>query len=170
MYVTLAQLAEIPGAKELSELASTAHEALVDYELMDLTLRGLDRSAYPADAVVAADEAAARITSAVDDAGAFIDGFLVVRGYTTPLTPVPGIVATWARAIARYYLAKDRITDPKSDPIARDYADAAKLLQLVANGQFSLGTGDPLAGEGLGTVEIDGDDRVFSRTNLKDAW
>lgn len=163
MYVTLLQLAELPGARELAQLASTEHEALVDYELMDLTLRGGDRSTYDADQVAAADEAAERVTSAVGDADGVINGYLARRAYALPLSPVPSIVTTWSRAIARYYLHKDRITDERSDPIARDYRDALKLLQLTADGKFSLGIDDPQGDVGVGTVEFQGDERVFSR-------
>lgn len=163
MYVTLVQLAEIPGAQELSQVASTGHEALVDYALMDLTLRGADRSAFPAEQIAAADEAAARITTAIEDADGVINGYLARRGYSLPLLPVPRVVANWSRAIARYTLHKDRITDERTDPIARDYRDALKLLQLTADGKFSLGIDDPQGDVGVGTVEFEGDERVFSR-------
>lgn len=163
MYVTLLQLAELPGARELSQLASTEHEAVVDYELMDLTLRGGDRSGYdPAD-VAAADEAAERITRAVDEADGVINGFLARRAYTLPLSPVPSIVTTWSRAIARYFLSKNQITDEKTHPVARDYRDALRLLQLTADGKFSLGVDDPKGDVGVGTVEFTGDERVFTR-------
>ena len=163
MYVTLAQLAERPGARDLSQLASTEHETVVDYELMDLTLRGGDRSAYAADLVAAADEAAERITQAVGDADGVINGYLARRAYALPLSPVPSIVTTWSRAIARYFLSKDQITDERTHPVARDYRDALRLLQLTADGKFSLGIDDPQADVGLGTVDIAGDERVFSR-------
>lgn len=163
MYVTLAQLAEIPGAKELAEIAGTEHRALVDYELMDMTLRGADRSAFPAEQVAVADEVAARIVTAVEDADGVINGYLARRGYTLPLLPVPRIVANWSRAIARYTLHKDRITDERTDSIARDYRDALKLLQLTAEGKFGLGIDDPQGDVGLGTVQFEGDERVFSR-------
>jgi len=164
MYVTLAQLAELPGAQELSQIATTAHAAsLVDYELMDCTLRGEDRSTYTPEQIAAADEAAARIVEAVADADGIINGYLARRGYSLPLAPVPRIVTNWSRAIARYLLHKDRITDERSDPIARDYRDALKLLQLTADGKFSLGIDDPQADVGLGQVAFDADERVFSR-------
>ena len=164
MYVTLAQLAQLPGARELSQVATTEHEALVDYALMDATLRGGDRSAYSPDDIARADEAAERIVEAIGEADGVINGFLARRGYTLPLDPVPSIVATWSRQITRYLLNKDRITDERTDPIARDYRDALKFLQLTADGKFSLGMDDPQAGVGLGTVQIEGDERVFSRT------
>jgi phage gp36-like protein len=163
MYVTFLQLAEIPGARELSQVASAEHLALVDYELMDLTLRGGDRSGYTADQTEAADAAAARITQAIASADALINGYLQRRSYTLPLSPVPAIVAGWSRAITRYELHKSRISDEKSDPIARDYRDALKLLQLTADGKFSLGIDDPQPDVGVGQTEFCGDERVFTR-------
>jgi phage gp36-like protein len=150
MYVTLLQLAERPGPTELAERASPMRGAIVDADLLDALLRGNDTSAWPPDQVAVASETVARINDAIDDADGLIDGFLGKRGYTLPLTPVPGVVATWARAIVRYNLAKDRISDPKTDPLVRDYQDAMKLLQLTATGQFSLGIGDTVTEPGVG--------------------
>jgi phage gp36-like protein len=150
MYVTTAQLAERPGATELAQVATPEADAVVDPLLMDAVLRGNDTSAWSPAQVVVANDALARITDAINDAGGLIEGFLARRGYTLPLNPVPGVVVGWARAIVRYYLHKDRITDPKSDPIARDYQDALKLLQLTATGQFSLGANDTTTVAGVG--------------------
>lgn len=168
MYVTLLQLAERPGARELAQVASTEFRAVVDFELMDLSLRGGDRTAYSVDEIAAADEASARILQAVSDADALIDGFLARRAYALPLDPVPPIVAGWSRAIARYELHKGRISDEKTDPIARDYRDALKLLQATADGKFSLGVGDPQAPTGLGPVLSQGSPRVFDDCSLGD--
>ncbi|MBZ8143413.1 hypothetical protein CLD22_26605, partial [Rubrivivax gelatinosus] len=142
-YVTHLQLAERPGARELAQVASPDHAAVVADELMDATLRGGDRAAWSEDERAVADAALARIDQVVAQADSLIDGFLVKRGYPLPLNPVPLIVAAWATAIARYQLHKDRIGDEKTDPIARDYRDAMKLLQLTSTGQFSLGADDP---------------------------
>ncbi|WNP66694.1 phage protein Gp36 family protein [Pseudomonas aeruginosa] len=48
------------------------------------------------------------------------------------------------RDIGRYLLHKDRISDDK-DAILRNYKDALKFLQMVADGTFSLGAEDPIA-------------------------
>lgn len=169
MYITPANFAELPGAQEISQVATTAHAAaLVDYELMDRTLRGQDRSDYDAAAIAAADEALSRVNAAIVDADATIDGFLRMRGYTLPLAPVPPIVTTWARAIARYFLHKHRLSVESNDPIVRDYGDALKLLRLVAEGRFSLGAGDPVAPIGTGTPQFDAPRRVFDSASLSD--
>lgn len=150
MYVTLLQLAERPGATELAQVATAEVDAIVDPALMDALLRGTDTSAWTPAQVAVGNDAIARINDAVSDAGGVIEGFLAKRGYPLPLSPVPGVVTAWARAIVRYYLHKDRITDPKTDPIGRDYQDAMKLLQLTATGQFSLGVGDVTTQAGIG--------------------
>ncbi|MEP7043336.1 MAG: DUF1320 domain-containing protein [Dokdonella sp.] len=168
MYVTLLQLAERPGAKELAEVATSDYSRVVGSQLMDLTLRGEDRSTYSPEDIAAADEAAARITQAVEDADAVINGFLAQRGYALPLDPVPGIVATWSRSIARYALHKYRIGDERTDPIARDYRDALSFLQQVVAGKFSLGIGDTQPNTGLGGVSVSTGRREFDDCSLND--
>jgi phage gp36-like protein len=151
---------------ELAQVASSNHAAVVDAELMDRTLRGEDRSSYPADAIAAADEAKARILELVDDATGVIDGYLAKR-YTLPLATTPRILATWARAIVRYRLNKDRQTDERSDPVVRDYRDAIKFLQQVAEGKFSLGVADPEQGPASdGEVRFESGAKVFGRRAL----
>lgn len=169
MYVTPAHLAELPGAQEISQVATAEHAAqLVDYELMDLTLRGGDRSAYPPDGIAAADAALARVNEAIKNASSTIDGFLRMRGYTLPLSPVPEIVSTWARAIARYMLHRHRLSVEQNDPIVRDYSDALKFLRLVADGKFSLGANDPVAPTGGGSPQHCAPPRVFDQQTLRD--
>lgn len=175
-YVTHAELAERPGAQELAQVASTAHRRqLVNAELLDAALRGADTAAFDAEQRAHAAEALRRIDDAIADAGALIDGFLAQRGYSLPLA-LPShagrtMLTAWARAIARYNLHKHAITDEAKSPIARDYRDALKLLQQVAEGKFSLGAGDPInAGDtgGAGTdVRFQFAPPVFGRDQLK---
>lgn len=167
-YITLIDLAERPGARELAQVASSEHEAMVVYELMEASLRGDDRSAWDSDDVAQADIAIARIEEAVAEAESIIDGNLAVRNYPLPLSPVPKLVTGWTRDIARYLLHKDRISDEKSDPIARAYRDAMKLLAQTANGTFSLGANDPIKNDPASLeVEFTSDTQVFSRTELR---
>lgn len=166
MYVTLLQLAESPGALELAQVASTTHAAVVDAELMELTLRGEDRSAFDPDELEAADEAKARILELVDEAGGMIDGYLA-RRYALPLATTPGLLVTWARAIVRYKLHRDRSGDDRTDPVVRDYRDALKFLQQVAEGKFSLGIEDPTTGAAAeGDVRFESGDKAFGRRVL----
>ena len=165
-YITHADLADSPGALELSEVASDEHRPMVPAELLDAVLRGGDVSAWLADDVTAAQRALQRIDAAVRDAGALIDGYLAKRGYALPLSPVHPLVSAWARGIARYLLHKNRTQLESKDPIARGYNDALRLLQQTADGKFSLG--------GLDAVAIDQADarfahapRVFGRDELR---
>lgn len=165
-YVTLAQLVDLPGSLELSQVASDKHGHLVEAELLELTLLDGDRSAWPADETAAADRARGRIETAVAEADALIDGYLGKR-YTLPLSSPPGILATWARAIARYKLHGERVSDEKRDPVARDYRDALRFLAQVAEGKFSLGLEDPVAqGPVMGEVRIESGAKVFGREFL----
>jgi phage gp36-like protein len=78
------------------------------------------------------------------------------------------VVAEWSRAIARYYLHKDAISDANTSPIARDYRDAMKLLQQLAEGKFSLGVDDPLSPTYERDVRSFGAERKFTDDTLRD--
>ena len=173
-YITPAELAERPGAQEIAQTASLAHQMVRDAALMDATLRGLDRSAWTPEQIAAADAALARVLDAVAEAGALIDGHLVQRGYTLPLNLPAGsagrsMVTVWARTITRYFLNKDRMTDESKDPVARDYRDALRLLGQLAAGKFSLGAEDPAATVNTAHTDVrfDGSPAVFNRAQLR---
>ena len=135
-------MAEKPGARELAQVASSEHRAVVDAQLMDLTLRGADRSGFPSDDVAGADAALARIAQAIDETGELINAHIAAR-LSLPLEPVPLVLTRVARAVVRYELHKDRITDARTDPIARDYYDALRLLESIRDGKVTVGTEDP---------------------------
>ena len=173
-YITHAELAERPGARELAMLASAEHTAVVDAALLDATLRGLDRSAWPPEALAAADATLARIADAVAEADSLIDGFLAQRGYALPLALPPvsasrSVLGAWSRAVSRYLLHKSRISDETKDPIVRDYRDALKMLGLLAQGKFSLGADDPArAPASAGTdVRFNSAPAIFGRDQLR---
>ena len=166
-YITPIDLAERPGARELAQVATPEDKHVADTALMDATLRGGDRSAWSAADQADADAAMARIKDAVSEADSLIDGFLAKRGYALPLAPVPKLVTGWSRSIARYFLHKSRISMETNDPIVRDYRDALKLLQLTADGKFSLGADDVVATGGSGTdVRFSYPEPVFGRKQL----
>lgn len=146
-YITHADLAESPGALELSEVASDEHRPMVPAELLDAVLRGADVSTWLDEDVQAAQRALERIDAAVRDACSLIDGYLAKRGYALPLSPVHPLVSAWARGIARYLLHKNRTALESKDPIARGYNDAVRLLQQTADGKFSLGAQDAVAND-----------------------
>ncbi|MDF1486694.1 DUF1320 family protein [Ramlibacter sp. H39-3-26] len=173
-YITTAELAERPGAREIAQTASLPHQMVRDDALMDATLRGLDRSTWTPEQVAVADAALARVQDAVAEAGAVIDGYLVQRGYTLPLVLPAGstgrsMVTVWARSITRYFLNKDRMTDESKDPVARDYRDALKLLGLLAAGKFSLGADDPAATANTSATDVrfESAPLVFGRAQMR---
>ena len=173
-YITTAELAERPGAREIALAASSDASPVVDFALMDATLRGADRSAWTAPQLAAADAALQRVQDAVAEAGAVIDGYLAQRGYTLPLNLPPtstgkSLLTAWARAIARYLLNGRRVTDEAKDPVARDYRDALKMLDRLATGKLSLGGNDPEAPANATSTDVrfDAAPAVFSRNELR---
>lgn len=163
-YITLDDLAERPGARELAQVATKEDARAVATDLMEATLRGADRSAWSVDQVVVADDALQRIQDAVTEAESLIDGYLAKRSYPLPLSPVPKLVTGWARDIARYLLHKDRGGKEDTDPIVRNYKDALKFLGLVADGKFNLGAEDPIASNpALVDVRFESAPSVFDR-------
>ena len=66
-YVTHAELAENPGALELSEVASDEHARPVAAELLDALLRGQDVAAWSPEDVAAGQRALVRIDDAQKD-------------------------------------------------------------------------------------------------------
>ncbi|EMT5435846.1 DUF1320 domain-containing protein [Stenotrophomonas maltophilia] len=162
-YITLTQLAEIPGALELAQVATAKDQRPVSAALMDATLRGGDRSAFDPAEIVRADACVARIQEAIAQAGALIDGYLAKR-YQLPLAQMDTMLPTWARSIVRYQLHGDRMSDERTDPIVRDYRDAMNFLRLIAKGDFHLGGADPTTGTtGLGDFLIHPGNKVFGR-------
>ncbi|CDF82146.1 hypothetical protein PKB_0778 [Pseudomonas knackmussii B13] len=167
MYITLSELADRPGPEELSQAATPRRFRAVDADLLDALLRGNPVSDWTSEEVEIGTQALDVIVSAVNDAQAYIDGFLQQRGYL-PLQQRYGIVTGWARAIARYLLHKDRLSGEQNDPIVRDYRDAVKFLQLTADGKFSLGQDDPVATPSNGAPQVTTSGRTFSLDSLKD--
>lgn len=153
-YITHQQLLDRPGSRELAEVASNEDGDMVPYELMALTLNGDDRSAFDAEQIADADAALARINDAVADADGVIDGYLRKAGYTLPLDPVPRLVVVWCRAIARYYLHKNRRSIESDDIIVRDYKDALRLLEQTASGKLALGADDEVVETGAGMPQV----------------
>lgn len=166
-YVTLAHLAERPGAVELSQTTQQAGKPPARPELLDALLRGEDTSPWPPAEVEVALAAVERIGEAVEKAQSLIDGFLRQRGHRLPLAVIPPLLAGWALDITRYRLHAHRITDEKTDPIVRDYRDALRLLKDVSKGDYSLGIEDPLPAAG-GGPHITGPGRTFSMDSLRD--
>lgn len=168
MYITLPELADRPGPEELSQVATPQRYRPVDADLLDALLRGNPVSDWTAEEIEVGAQALDRIVSAVNDAQAYIDGFLQQRGYL-PLQQRFGLVTGWARAIARYLLHQNRLgPGEEKDPIVRDYKDAVKFLQMTAKGEFSLGAEDPVNNASSGAPQVETSGRTFSLDSLKD--
>ncbi len=168
MYISPTQLLDRVGGTELAELATPDQAPVVDAELMAATIDGSDRSAWSPAEIAVADHALVTIQTACDDATSLCNGYLAKR-YTLPFAGPMNLLVVWARAIARYYLHKDRRTLESDDPVVRDYRDALKSLQLVANGKLSLGADDPTVADGAtgGDVQFESDPTVFGRDEMR---
>lgn len=80
-----------------------------------------------------------RVARACEDASGEIDGYVASGGYTTPLKPVPRVIASYAADIARY-----RLYDHQADEAAeKRYEAAVKFLRAVADGHVLLGAKEP---------------------------
>lgn len=165
-YLTIEQLADGSEArKELAELYA------LDEALLSATLDGEDRSAWDPDEQAAADDAVASIGRFIVQADGEVDARLAQRGYPLPMSAVQfPVLSVWARAIVRYHLNRNRDrTDEERGRHERDYRDALRALDYVAQGKLSLGVGDPLTGSDPadgGAVRITSDQRLFSRKTL----
>jgi len=172
MYCTTVLLADAKLAQELAQVATPERYRIVDSALMEATLRGAARSSWSAQDIAVADEALVVVERALQDADGLINGYLVMRKpvpYAVPLDPVPGIVATWARWIARYLLHKDRVnTQETTDPVVRDYKEALRFLELTRDGKFSLGADDPQPAPSSGAPQWCAPERQFTADTLKD--
>lgn len=167
LYITLPQLAEKPGTVELAQVTAQPGQSPASPDVLELALKGGDISLELPEQQDKVARAIARINEAVADACAMIDGFLRQRGYALPLDKAPKILSVWTRAIARYYLHQHLISDEKTNPIARDYREAMRLLQLVADGKFSLGSSD-VSVLHTGQAKFKKPERIFTHATLKD--
>ena len=171
MYVTPAELSSgSNAANEIAQLFDIAPD------LWSLTVSGGDRSAYSPAEIAAADAALSDVSAVCVRATGEADAFLSQRGYTLPMSTVQfPVLATWARAIARYHLHPDRErTGEELGRIERDYRDARRALQLVADAKLSLGANDPLTpgssdpGDAdTGPIRYTSAPRMFSRDSLR---
>lgn len=105
----------------------------------------------------------AEITAACDEASSLIDSYVAAR-YAVPLSPVPAVVRSWACAIARRLLWKDRATPEGSIVSAYDQAlaqardvargvsrlpDAAGVEASAASGQIAVATSSQIFSDEL---------------------
>lgn len=82
----------------------------------------------------------ARVTRAIADADAEIDGYVGSR-YVVPLSPVPDSIRRLSVELAIYnlYARRDKVPEHRVER----YKGAVKLLEQIALGKISLGPSDP---------------------------
>ncbi|MEF2154654.1 DUF1320 domain-containing protein [Luteimonas sp. FXH3W] len=154
----------------LTDGAETWREVSELYELTVDDLKVVIASDGVTDNQQAA-EAYASLLRFCAQADAEVDSRLARRGYPLPLSATQFPVLTvWARAIARYHIHRNRDrSSEETGRIERDYRDALRALDMVAEGTLSLGANDPLlatAGEDPASVEVHSNARLFSRDTL----
>lgn len=107
-----------------------------------------------------------RVTKAIDDASAEVDGYAQAK-YPVPLNPVPALIVKVASDIALYNLFSRRGFDPENsaDQVVVDrYKAAVKILENLARGLVTLGQATPAP---RSEATIQSPPRVFSRESLK---
>lgn len=104
--------------------------------------------------------------AAIADGTGLIDSYLGQR-VDLPLTSVPQLVSTLTVDLAIYYLhTKIGNSNTTDSPVQKLYDDAIKHLERFARGETSLGLHIPPGEEPINNVEIDSEDRQFTRTKM----
>jgi len=105
-----------------------------------------------------------KVTRAIADADAAIDAYCQDR-YSVPLSPVPPRVRQLSVDIAVYNLYSR--SDLSMPEVRKDRnKEAIRFLEKVAEGKIKLGAATPAPANTDNTVNIDYNDRVFSRNNM----
>jgi phage gp36-like protein len=106
----------------------------------------------------------ARVTRAIADGDATIDAYCQGR-YEVPLSPVPEKVRQVSVDIAVYNLYSRR--DDTAPEVRKDrYKEAIRFLEKVAEGKISLGAASPAPETTGDSVDIDQNDRSFTRDKM----
>lgn len=107
------------------------------------------------------------VTEAIVKADAEIDAYCG-KQYAVPFIPVPGRIEALSVDMAIYHLFSRRSLAPE---IRRQkYEDAVAFLKDVSRGLAVIGSTDspPTSTGGSSEVKFDSQDRVFSRSTLRD--
>lgn len=169
VYATLDDLARVAtgGWNDLAQRASSgAVAALVDGELLQASVAGLDTSAWSVLAQQAAQEALVRLNDALERASRHADTYLFPRYRTAlPLSPellagsdLPSVVA--AIALKRLYGTNIPEDLRRGTQWADDY------LLALAKGTVSLGVLDEQVAQPAGHTQVRVPARVFG-SNLR---
>ena len=104
------------------------------------------------------------VTRAISDADATIDAYCQGR-YSVPLEPVPGMIRKISVDISIYNLYSRRADSVPENRLER-YKNAVRFLEKVASGQISLGAATPAPETTSNSVDIDQNDRIFTRDKM----
>ena len=106
-----------------------------------------------------------KVTKAISDAEAEIDGYVATKHSVPIASPIPALVKKLAIDIAVYNLYRRRQRAPED--VRTAYEDAVKKLEGIAKGLITLGVDPPPAESSKATAgEIIGPARVFDRDKL----
>lgn len=152
------------GARELAELVAV-DGAVVDPDLLRLTLEDGDRSSHTQQERDDADQALLALEVACADADLEIDGYLAGR-YPLPIQQAPGRLVQVAKRIARYNL----YATSAPEEIATRYRDAIGWLKGVAAGRLNVpGLDDATTTTGTaGSAQADPAPRTWDASSLAD--
>lgn len=79
------------------------------------------------------------VDMAITEACELVDGYLMGR-YTVPLEPVPSLIGTISRTLARHWLHSRRINTAEfPKPLQQAYDNAIKLLEQIRDGKVHIG-------------------------------
>jgi phage gp36-like protein len=104
-------------------------------------------------------------TRAIADADGEIDGYCG-GSYPVPFNPVPVMVRKISVDVTIYNLYGLRATLALPDDIKARYDNAVRFLKDVSKGLVKLGADAPAPANTENTVNIAGNDRIFTRAKL----
>jgi len=106
-----------------------------------------------------------KVTRAIADADATVDAYCQGR-YSVPIDPVPDKVRQVSVDLAIYNLYSRR--DDTAPETRKDRnKEAIRFLEKVADGKIDLGSAAPAPETTGDAVDIDYNDRIFTRDKLK---
>ncbi len=105
-----------------------------------------------------------KVDAAIADAEGEADGYLSVR-YKTPVSPVPAVVVSFVVDMTVYRLYSLR--QGPTDDVIRRYNDAVRFFRAASQGTVSLGVDMLVPDNSRRDVDIQGNNRVFTRSNME---
>ncbi len=102
---------------------------------------------------------------AIAEADGTIDSYCQGR-YALPLYPVPPRIVGLSVDIAIYNLYSRRVDEMPENRKDR-FKEAIRFLELVAAGKVDLGVATPAPANTENSVDIQGNDRIFTREKMK---